>query len=93
MLRITVISTDENTVRFKLEGSISGPWIEEIRKVWESTIKSSTGLSYVVDLDGVSFIGDGGTELLRELSEAGASFRGGGLSTRYIAQEVKKALG
>ena len=64
MLRISKIEvTDATTLR--LEGSLSGLWVEELRRVCETTLAGREKLT--VDCGGISFSDSEGISLMREL--------------------------
>ena len=72
MLRISYGTTadDQEVVLLRLEGQVSGPWIEELRRVCNETIGDNGrgGQPLVLDLAGVSFIDADGVVLCRELA-------------------------
>jgi ABC-type transporter Mla MlaB component len=87
MLRIS----DERTagrVTVRLEGDISGRWVEELRKVCDHLTggASQNGLRLVLDLAGVSSIDAGGLALVRDL--AGRRLRVTNCSP-YLAELLK----
>lgn len=65
MLRISITSTTAESATLQLEGSVSGPWVDEFRKVAETILAQSKTL--VVDCGGVSFGDLQGQRLVREL--------------------------
>ena len=73
MLRIT-LHDSARELRLKLEGKLSGPWVQELRQCW-STASSITGeRSTTVDLDEVDFIDPDGQLLLAEMHGQGVAF-------------------
>ena len=64
MLRISITCTDESTT-LHLEGSVSGPWVDELKQLAEAILEDSKTL--VVDCRGVSFGDFHGQGLIREL--------------------------
>ena len=77
----------------KLEGKLSGPWVDEAAKVWSVVVGGTAAKDVVVDLSGVTFIDKEGKKLLGQMLGQGAQLRDGRLMTRYIlnqlAQEAK----
>ena len=64
MFRISKIEvTDATTLR--LEGSLSGLWVEELRRICEATLVDGEKLT--VDCGGISFSDAEGITLMREL--------------------------
>ena len=87
MLRITTTDTDEK-VTLKLEGKLSGPWVEELARCWRmsSDIYNKRGL--VVDLSGVTFVDAAGKKLLCAISSEGAQLIGSGLMPKSLIDEI-----
>lgn len=69
MLRIERDATvDEGLTAFRLEGQITGPWVEELRTACLDAIGRGAA-SVRLDLRGVTFIDFEGLELLRDLRD------------------------
>ena len=87
MLRITTSDIGEK-VTLKLEGKLSGPWVEEFERCWHmsSDIYKNKGL--VVDLSGVTFVDAAGKKLLCSISSAGAQLVGSGLMPKSLIDEI-----
>jgi len=66
MLRITVVESSTDTVRLRVEGRVTGRWVEELRRSCEVQARSD-GIRLFLDLAEVSFVDAGGIELLKEL--------------------------
>ena len=54
MLRITTTDVGEK-VTLKLEGKLSGPWVEEFERCWQMSADIYKMKGLVVDLSGVTF--------------------------------------
>jgi hypothetical protein len=71
-----------------LEGQITGPWVEELRRVCADTLgnngRSTSHL--VLDLAGISFLDADGIALFRELTARRVSFTN---SSVFIAEQLK----
>jgi len=86
MLRITTSDIGEN-VTLKLEGKLSGPWVEEFERCWHmSSDIYKKGL--VVDLSGVTFVDPAGKKLLCSISSRGAQLIGSGLMPKSLIDEI-----
>lgn len=83
VLRITIQNTS-NALLMKLEGSVKGPWVEELRKAWLTSAKTADGEPVNIDLGGVSFIDAHGRDLLLRMQQEGATLRGGSSFLRHI---------
>lgn len=73
MLRITLERREGDTARLSLEGTIAGPWVEELRRACKAA--GVAGTPVVLGMAGVSFVDSEGARLVRTLAEAGASVR------------------
>ena len=69
MLRITVVESSSDAVRLRLEGRLTGPWVEELRRTCDLQ-GLSDGIRLTLDLSDVSFADAAGIELLKELRSA-----------------------
>ncbi|MGD0221491.1 MAG: TolC family protein [Terriglobia bacterium] len=87
MLRITTSDIGEK-VTLKLEGKLSGPWVEELDRCWRmsSHIYNKQGL--VVDLSGVTFVDPAGKKLLCSIAGGGAQLVGSGLMPKSLIDEI-----
>jgi anti-anti-sigma factor len=66
MLRITVVESLNDAVRLRVEGRVTGRWVEELRNSCEEQALSD-GVRLLLDLAEVSFVDAAGIELLKEL--------------------------
>jgi hypothetical protein len=87
MLRITVCKSP-NVVAFQLEGSLVGPWVQELENCWQTASACRSGRTVSVDLAGVTFIDDAGKSYLAEMHRQGAKFSGGDCLIKAIIEEV-----
>jgi hypothetical protein len=87
MLRITVLESSKIAVTLRVEGRITGPWVEELRTACNMhTFPGEVQLS--LDLADISFADAAGIALLRELRN-----RGVGLvdTTPFLTEQLKNA--
>ena len=91
MLKITSEQTSDS-VRLTLEGSLSGPWVTELERVWQQ-VKQSGTFAPVVELTGITFIAEEGRALLTSMWREGAVLVANGCCTRHIVQEITGAGG
>jgi ABC-type transporter Mla MlaB component len=73
MLRVTPIQTGRTTT-LKLEGSLSGPWVDELRQCWTKLLEERVPVE--VDLRGLSFLDPHGTTLLLCMEREGSRLFG-----------------
>ena len=73
MLRITTSDIGEK-VTLKLEGKLSGPWVEEFERCWHMSTDIYKSKGLVVDLSGVTFVDPAGKKAaLLDLQRGGAT--------------------
>lgn len=85
MLRVTV--EGKQPPRMVLEGTLVGPWAEEVRQVWQGLFQQS-GCRLVVDLTGVSQIDWEGRLLLAAMSQEGADLQASGCYMKAMLQDI-----
>jgi ABC-type transporter Mla MlaB component len=86
MLRITLIESSRVAVTLRVEGRITGPWVQELRTACNvHTFPDDVQLS--LELADISFADTAGIALLRELRT-----RGVGLirTTPFLAEQLKE---
>jgi ABC-type transporter Mla MlaB component len=86
MLRITVVESSKIAVTLRVEGRITGPWVEELRTACNlHTFPEDVQLS--LELADISFADTAGISLLLELRN-----RGVGLvrPTPFLAERLKE---
>ena len=91
MLKITSEQTSD-FARLTLEGSLSGPWVTELERVWQQ-VKQAGTFAPVVELTGITFIAEDGRALLTSMWREGAVLVANGCCTRHIVQEITGAGG
>jgi ABC-type transporter Mla MlaB component len=85
MLRITVVESSRVAVILRVEGRITGPWVEELRTACNvHTFPDHVQLS--LDLADISFTDTAGIALLRELRSRGVGFS---RTTPFLAEQLK----
>lgn len=87
MLRVT-IDKDESLITFKLEGRITGEWVDELERAWleESGRRKLTK----VDLTGVTFVDEEGKKLLGRMVEEGSNLYATDCMNRSIIEEITR---
>jgi ABC-type transporter Mla MlaB component len=71
MLRISNLGSEEKVMRLRLDGRLSGPWVEELRRMCEAALKEEQTL--IVDCEGLFFADAEGAALMRTLRDQGAA--------------------
>jgi hypothetical protein len=87
MLRITIEKNSRATT-FRLEGRLTGPWVEELERVWRSAIVDPTDGCISVELTDVTFVGEEGKNLLVQMYGEGAKLKASGCVTRRLVEEI-----
>ena len=87
MLKITTLTNAESTA-FRLEGRLAGPWVEELKRCWLSTVSAKTRHPISVDLSAVTYVDAEGKELLNMIYQAGAKLIASGCLTSCIVNEI-----
>lgn len=88
MLKITFKDTPGST-RVKLEGKLSGPWVEELERSWiEHSPQASENV--IIDLSDVTYIDPEGKRLLARMVDKGVCFEGTHLMTKYVIDEITR---
>ena len=65
-MKITVVESSSTGVRLRVEGRLTGRWVEELRRTCDLHALSD-GIRLTLDLADVSFADAAGIELLKEL--------------------------
>ena len=86
MLRITIQNTS-SSVLLKLEGSVKGPWVEELQKAWLTSAIMSDGEPVSVDLGAVSFVDTKGRDLLLRMQKEGVVLKGASSLLRQMLED------
>jgi hypothetical protein len=87
LLRISVVQ-DRNAVCFLLEGRLVGPWVDELRRVWQQGAGSGNGSQLTVDLRGLTAMDTRGQRLLEELLQHGATLRCSDVMNQYLVEQM-----
>ena len=89
MLKIT-INKEPEAVTLRLEGRLSGPWVEEVRKTWRSVAAQGSN-TWRIDLRGLTHMSAEGKEMLADIrSQSGADFIADTPLTKYFADQAQR---
>lgn len=87
-LKITV-DRAENRLTLRLEGKISGPMVEELRRAWSAVAPEIGNRGLVVDLRDALYVDKAGLALLSDIHHAtAAEFQADSPLTRYFAEQA-----
>ena len=85
MLRVTLVESSKSAVTLRVEGRITGPWVEELRTACNThTFPDDVQLS--LELADISFADTAGIALLSELRRGGVDFIN---TAPFLAEQLK----
>ena len=86
------ISTEEllGELLLVLEGSLSGPWVPELERVWQRVSSQALLRKLRVVLSGVTFVNEQGRSLLERMCASGAELFSSDLQTRALCEELSQ---
>jgi ABC-type transporter Mla MlaB component len=84
MLRITRKVDDDGRTTLKIEGTIAGEWVGELRRSIESSFHGP--IKVAIDLSDVSFVDAAGVALLHELRDLPVEILG---ATAYVSELLR----
>ena len=87
MFKITTIETPEER-RLVVEGTLTKPWVAELRRAWNETGNPRDGRQMVVDLTNATIIDDEGEATILELMREGAKFSCSGVLTKHVLKQL-----
>jgi DNA-binding LytR/AlgR family response regulator len=88
VLKISIEETPTE-LRWVLEGRLTGLWVTELRKSWESKQLRRTGRMCIVDLNEVVSVDGEGEELLSAMFKQGAQLIGTALYIEDLLERLK----
>jgi hypothetical protein len=86
MMRI-ITEAHKYCVVWRVEGSLRGPWVPELEKIWQSTRHS--GKHLCLNLEGVSYVDHAALELLACMFQDGIELLASGPYMTAIVQEIQ----
>jgi len=86
MVRITTKEQEDCRV-WRVEGSLRGPWVAELEKLWQSARDSGKHLS--LRLEDVSYVDDAARELMTRMCQDRVEISASGLYVTAIVQEIQ----
>lgn len=87
MMKITADNNGEVTT-FRLEGTLIGEWITELLRCWQQAMTSGQRPRIRVDLTGVTYVSEGGKELLGLMYRNGAELVAAGVLMKTMVEEI-----
>jgi hypothetical protein len=91
MLRITI---DKNcrATNLRVEGRLTGPWVDELERVWRTVNPDPNDGRVAVDLTDVTFVGEEGKKLLEMMYAEGAKLKASGCVNQRLVEEIGQSF-
>ena len=89
MLKISE-DADGDTVVFILEGSLSGPWVQEFERAWQTAADGRRCRRMKANLSAVTFVSREAKELLERLFLQGADLFSSDVLTKAIVDAITR---
>jgi len=86
MLKISYIRNRDRNVTLVLEGKISGPWVDELKKCCAPVLTRGDGLT--LDLVGVTYVDNNGLSLLKKLESKNVALA---RCSNFVGEQLKGA--
>jgi ABC-type transporter Mla MlaB component len=87
MMKITS-TTETETLTLKLEGALTGRWVEELKGCWQAASEMKKVQHIRLDLSDVTFVDDEGKAVLALLHRTGAEILATNVLTKFIVEEI-----
>ena len=89
MLRITLQPPNPHRVStLRLEGQLTGPWVDELASACRQALDGTTASSLVVDMTNVRFVDAEGVRLLRALAAGQTTLVN---CSTFVSEQLKEA--
>jgi ABC-type transporter Mla MlaB component len=88
MLKFTITDTPTEQ-RITLSGKLIGPWVQELRRVWEQCRSQAAGRKVVCDLNNVIQIEESANSLLNEMMAEGTELVSDGSLNGWLIQALR----
>lgn len=85
MLKITRVTSLDQEVILRMDGRVTGPWVELLRASAESVIAEGMGLT--LDLENVYFLDCEGVRLIKNLISSGTQLKN---VPPFVAEQIRK---
>lgn len=91
MLRIET-QQGPTTTSFIIEGKLTGPWVNELEKCWQTATTVAPSRSIVINLVAVAYIDSQGRDLLIRMRRQGAEIVPSGCLMKAIVAEIEDTI-
>lgn len=91
-LKIT-INEGSKAATLRLEGRVTGPWVTEFQRAWNSISVSLGTKQLAIDLRGVTYMNSDARRILAEIhKKTRAQFLADSPMTKYFAEEARREI-
>lgn len=87
MLKITIQDRAEE-LRLRLEGRLSGAWVNELRQCWQTAASTTEFRATVLDLREVDFVDPDGQALLADMHRRGVRLEACSPLIQHLVEEI-----
>lgn len=91
-MKIT-INEGSKAATLRLEGRVTGPWVAEFQRAWNSISASLGTKQLAIDLRGVTYMNSDARRILAEIhKKTRAQFLADSPMTKYFAEEARREI-
>lgn len=89
MFKISIIDTRLQR-KLVVEGTLVGPWVDELRKTCGNACDDLGGRKLIVDLSNLTVISRDGEDAIFDLMKGEVKFSCGGVLTRHVVKQLAR---
>ena len=89
MFKISIVDTPAQR-RLVVEGRLSEPWVDELRKSWVDASRNLSGRKMVIDVSSLTMISREGEDAIFDLMKQGAKFSCAGILNRHVLKGLAR---
>ena len=84
------VEVSHPVLTFRLEGSLTGPWLQELEDCWQRSLDCQRTRTRLIDLTEVTFVDAAGKACLAAMHRQGAEFTAADCMTKAIVAEIER---
>jgi hypothetical protein len=89
MFKISIVDTPAQRTMV-VEGTLVGPWIDELCTAWRNACRSRGERKLVLDLRNLTTVSQAGRDAIFDLMKEGAKFSCGNVLTKYMVKQLAR---
>jgi anti-anti-sigma regulatory factor len=89
MFKISTVDTRSKRT-LVVEGTLIGPWVDELRTTWVGASQTPGERKLVIDLSNVTAMSRKGEDVIFDLMKEGAKFSSSDVLTRYMLKQLAR---